>query len=73
MYEQVQVKLDAVRPYLQREGGDVDLVEIDDNGVVYLRLMGACENCPSSTITLKVIIERELNEIPGFLKIEQVY
>lgn len=73
MYEPVQEKLNKVRPYLQRDGGDVELVEIDDDGMVYLRLKGVCGSCLSSTITLKIVIERELIKVSGVLGVEQVY
>lgn len=71
--EQVQEVLDKLRPFLQRDGGDVELVDIED-GVVKVRLMGACGSCPSSTITLKAGIERALlEEVPGIREIEQVF
>jgi Fe-S cluster biogenesis protein NfuA len=74
MQEQVQEVLNKLRPFLLRDGGDVELVEVDDEGVVLLRLMGACGNCPSSTITLKAGIERALKaEVPGVSEIEQVF
>ncbi|MDX8044755.1 NifU family protein [Gracilibacillus sp. S3-1-1] len=70
---QVQEVLNKLRPFLLRDGGDVELVEVED-GIVRLRLMGACGNCPSSTITLKAGIERALMaEIPGVMEIEQVF
>lgn len=73
MFEQVQEVLDKLRPYLQRDGGDVQLVDVED-GVVKLRLMGACGSCPSSTITLKAGIERALfEEIPGIKEVQQVF
>jgi Fe-S cluster biogenesis protein NfuA len=73
MMEQVQEVLDKLRPYLQRDGGDVQLVDVED-GVVKLRLMGACGSCPSSTITLKAGIERALlEEIPGIKEVQQVF
>ncbi|KLR74247.1 nitrogen fixation protein NifU, partial [Geobacillus sp. T6] len=50
--EQVQEVLDKLRPFLLRDGGDCELVDVED-GVVKLRLLGACGSCPSSTITLK--------------------
>lgn len=53
MQEQVLEVLDKLRPFLLRDGGDVELVDIEE-GIVKLRLMGACGSCPSSTITLKV-------------------
>ncbi|MEJ8545906.1 NifU family protein [Brevibacillus borstelensis] len=73
MFDQVEEVLDKLRPYLQRDGGDVQLVDVED-GVVKLRLMGACGSCPSSTITLKAGIERALlEEIPGVKEVQQVF
>ncbi|WP_379970371.1 NifU family protein [Ectobacillus sp. sgz5001026] len=70
---EVQEVLDKLRPYLLRDGGDVELVDVED-GIVKLRLMGACGSCPSSTITLKAGIERALlEEIPGIVEVEQVF
>ena len=59
MTEPVQEVLDKLRPFLLRDGGDCELVDIED-GIVKLRLLGACGTCPSSTITLKAGIERAL-------------
>ena len=74
MREQVQEVLNKLRPFLLRDGGDVELVDVDDEGVVLLRLMGACGNCPSSAITLKAGIERALvTEVPGVTETEQVF
>ncbi|WP_438823917.1 NifU family protein [Bacillus sp. JJ1566] len=71
--EQVQEVLDKLRPFLLRDGGDCDLVDVED-GVVKLRLLGACGTCPSSTITLKAGIERALlEEVPGVVEVEQVF
>ncbi|MFN7251822.1 MAG: NifU family protein [Anaerobacillus sp.] len=73
MKEQVQEVLNKLRPFLQRDGGDVELVDIED-GIVKVRLTGACGTCPSSTITLKAGIERALlEEVPGVKEIEQVF
>ncbi|HBZ81347.1 MULTISPECIES: NifU family protein [Brevibacillus] len=73
MMDQVQEVLDKLRPYLQRDGGDVQLVDVEE-GIVKLRLMGACGSCPSSTITLKAGIERALvEEIPGIKEVQQVF
>lgn len=73
IFDQVQEVLDKLRPYLQRDGGDVQLVDVED-GIVKLRLMGACGSCPSSTITLKAGIERALvEEIPGIKEVQQVF
>lgn len=71
--QMVEEVLDKIRPFLLREGGDCELVDIED-GVVKLRLLGACENCPSSTITLKAGIERALADyVPGIKEVEQVF
>lgn len=70
--ENVETVLDEMRPYLMADGGNVDLVEID-GPIVKLRLQGACGSCPSSTMTLKMGIERRLREfIPEIVEVEQV-
>ncbi|MBN1690749.1 MAG: NifU family protein [Dehalococcoidia bacterium] len=61
MKDQVQEVLDIVRPSLQADGGDVELVDVKD-GVVSVKLKGACAGCPMSTMTLKHGIERFLKE-----------
>jgi len=64
MQDKVQEVLDKIRPRLQADGGDVELVEVSD-GVVKVKLTGACGGCPMSTMTLKMGIERILKqEIP---------
>ena len=72
MQEQVLEVLDKLRPFLLRDGGDVELVDIEE-GIVKLRLMGACGSCPSSTITLKAGIERALLEEVPVIEVEQVF
>ena len=73
MESQVQEVLDKLRPFLLRDGGDCQLVDVED-GIVKLRLLGACGSCPSSTITLKAGIERALlEEVPGIVEVEQVF
>ncbi|AKP48290.1 NifU family protein [Bacillus smithii] len=73
MKEQVQEVLDKLRPFLLRDGGDCQLMDVED-GIVKLRLLGACGSCPSSTITLKAGIERALlEEVPGIVEVEQVF
>ena len=70
--EKVQEVLDQVRPSLQADGGDVELVKID-GGIVYVRLQGACKGCPMSQMTLKMGIERVLKEqIPEVESVEAV-
>lgn len=68
----VEKVLDDLRPYLMSDGGNVELIEID-GPVVRLRLQGACGSCPSSTMTLRMGIERRLREvIPEIAEVEQV-
>jgi Fe-S cluster biogenesis protein NfuA len=61
MKERVEVVLEEIRPALQADGGDVELVNVTE-GVVKVRLKGACSGCPMSTMTLKQGIERLLKE-----------
>jgi Fe-S cluster biogenesis protein NfuA len=72
--EKVEVVLNKVRPSLQADGGDVEVVEIDEaTGIVKVRLTGACGGCPFSTMTLKNGIERALKEeIPEVKEVQQV-
>jgi Fe-S cluster biogenesis protein NfuA len=70
--EQVQTVINKIRPSLQADGGDVELVEID-NGIVKVRLQGACAGCPMSQMTLKNGIERLLKqELPEVKSVESV-
>ena len=71
--ENVEQVLDTMRPYLMSDGGNVELVDIE-GPVVKLRLQGACGSCPSSTMTLRMGIERKLrDEIPEIAEVEQVF
>ncbi|MBS3026784.1 MAG: NifU family protein [Dolichospermum sp. DET50] len=68
----VETVLDEMRPYLISDGGNVEIVELD-GPIVRVRLQGACGSCPSSTMTLKMGIERRLKEmIPEIAEVEQV-
>jgi Fe-S cluster biogenesis protein NfuA len=70
--ENVETVLDELRPYLMADGGNVELIDIE-GPIVKLRLQGACGSCPSSTMTLKMGIERRLREyIPEIAEVEQV-
>lgn len=72
MKEQVQTALDKIRPALQADGGDVELVDIED-GVVKVRLVGACAGCPMSQLTLANGVERVLKqEVPEVVRVEPV-
>jgi Fe-S cluster biogenesis protein NfuA len=73
MKEQVEEALKKVRPMLQRDGGDIELVSVDEAGVVKVRLRGACGACPMSTMTMKMGVEKLLKqEIPAVKEVVQV-
>jgi len=69
--EKVEGALQKVRPSLQADGGDVQLVDVNEDGVVKVKLMGACGGCPMSQMTLKNGIERILKEsVPEVCSVE---
>ncbi len=71
MQQKVKDALVKIRPSLQADGGDVELISVSDEGVVKVRLTGACGGCPMATITLKAGIERVLKkEIPEVKRVE---
>ena len=72
MKESVQSVIDQIRPMLQRDGGDVELVDVED-GIVKVRLQGACKGCPMSQMTLKNGIEKFVKQqIPEVVSVESV-
>ena len=72
MKEAVAKALEKIRPLLQRDGGDIELVEVTD-GIVKVRLTGACKGCPMSQMTLKQGVERMLlKEVPGLKEVQAV-
>lgn len=73
MREKVEKALNGIRPALQADGGNVELVDVTEDGVVKVRLTGACGCCPMSTYTLKMGIEQRLKEeVPEVKEVEQV-
>jgi len=73
MKDKVQEVLDQIRPALQADGGDVELVDVSDDGKVKVRLKGACHGCPMSQMTLKNGIEKEIKRvIPEIKSVESV-
>jgi len=74
MKEQVEAALNEIRPALQADGGDIELVGVDENtGVVQVKLVGACAGCPMSQMTLQMGVERTLKaRIPAVTKVENV-
>ncbi len=60
LYDRVELSLDSIRPYLRKDGGDIELVEITPEFEVVVRLVGACESCPMSFMTMKAGVEENL-------------
>ncbi len=74
VYERVSKVLNLIRPAIQDDGGDVELVEVTREGVARVRLKGACVGCPSSQMTLQMGIERNVRErVPEIVAVEQVH
>ncbi len=73
MQVQVEEVIEIIRPAIQADGGDISLVEVDqDSGVVTVELHGACVSCPASTVTMKAGIERIMKDrVPGVTAVVQ--
>ena len=74
MYRKVDEVLDRIRPYVQMDGGHVELVNVDEKeGIVYIRFQGSCQGCPSSAMTLQMGIENEVKSaIPEIKQVTAV-
>jgi Fe-S cluster biogenesis protein NfuA len=73
MLDEVREALEKIRPSLQADGGDVELIEVTEEGIVRVRLQGACHGCPMSMMTLKNGIEHALKqEVPSVKEVEAV-
>jgi Fe-S cluster biogenesis protein NfuA len=71
--EEVEKALDEVRPMLKSDGGNVELIDVNDDGVVLVKLQGSCSGCPSATITLRQGIERVVKErVPSVTAVESI-
>lgn len=71
--QKVESALETIRPYLKADGGDVELINISEDGVVEVRLTGACVGCPMSQMTLRAGVERAvIREVPGIRRVEAV-
>ena len=62
VYDRVKKSIDQIRPMLQADGGNVELVGVEEDGTVKVKLQGACGSCPMSQLTLKMGIERQLKQ-----------
>lgn len=73
LFDRVEDVINRIRPAVQDDGGDIELVAVDEEGVVKIRFHGACVGCPSSSMTLQLGIERNLKErIPEVTAVEPV-
>lgn len=73
VYERVEGVINRIRPAVQSDGGDLELVGVTDGGVVQIRFHGACVGCPSSSMTLHMGIERNVREkVPEVTAVQQV-
>lgn len=73
LYARVLAALDKIRPYLEADGGDVKIVEISDENVVTIELLGACGSCPMSSMTMKAGVEEAVKkEVPEIKSVEAI-
>jgi len=73
LHEKVEKALESIRPYLIADGGNVELVDVTPEGIVEVKLTGACTDCPMSQMTLRAGVERALiREVPGIRRVEAV-
>ena len=71
--EKVKAALEKIRPSLQADGGDVELIDVTEQGIVKVKLQGACAGCPMSTMTLNMGIEKVLKRnVPEIVRVESV-
>jgi len=69
----VAAVIEKIRPYIQGDGGDIELVEVDTNNAVHVRLRGACSGCPSAAMTLKMGVERAIKQqVPEITEVVRV-
>ena len=73
LFEQVEASLNTMRPYLNDDGGNVEVVEITDDMIVRVKLLGACSTCPQSFMTMKAGIEEAVRRsVPGIMGVEAI-
>ena len=71
--EKIEVAIQSIRPYLQKDGGDVEFIELTEDNIVKVKLLGACINCDMSAMTLKAGIEESIkNVVPEIVKVEAI-
>ncbi|MDP8217590.1 MAG: NifU family protein [Candidatus Theseobacter exili] len=70
MRERIEKSLEKIRPALQADGGNIELIDVTEDGIVKVRLTGACHGCPMSQMTLKMGVERVLKQdVPGIKEV----
>jgi Fe-S cluster biogenesis protein NfuA len=73
LFDRVAFVIDRIRPAVQEDGGDIELIEIKSGGIVRIKMHGACVGCPSSNMTLRIGIERNLKDrIPEIMAVESI-
>ena len=73
MHEQVAQVIEGIRPYIQGDGGDIELLGVEEGGIVKVRLSGACSGCPHAAMTLKMGVEQALKQrVPGVAEVVNV-
>ena len=74
MKEQVEAVIEQIRPILQSDGGDIQLIDVDETtGIVKVSLRGRCGGCPAAQMTLKAVVERKIKEVvPAVTAVERV-
>ncbi|MEY2794042.1 MAG: hypothetical protein RJA76_2034 [Bacteroidota bacterium] len=73
LYSKIQAALDAIRPYLMADGGNVEIVEITEDNHLYLNLLGACKSCNMSAMTFKAGVEEAIRrEVPEILSVKEI-
>jgi Fe-S cluster biogenesis protein NfuA len=71
--EKIEIAIQSIRPYLQKDGGDVEFIELTADNVVKVKLLGACVDCDMSAMTLKAGIEESIkNVVPDIIKVEAI-
>jgi len=72
-YNIVKQTLESIKPFLKEDNGDIELINITEDGIVEVKLLGACANCPMSTMTLRAGVERALLKvIPQIKRVESI-
>ncbi len=73
LYQEVEDAIETVRPYLEADGGDVEVVEITEEGVVKLRFLGNCQPCPMSSVTMRAGLEEAIkNRAPQISEVKAI-